>query len=104
MNLCLFVIQCTCVHDLDVVCICAMFHGLCSRECVGRVKGTIVKMLCIFIIKAPLSWRFEKIIFAFVEQGSNLFFLHASLCCCCVVLPRPIKIMNQIEISILICC
>ena len=46
-TLCIFGVQCACVHGLEVVCICTMFHVLCSRVCVGRGIGTISKMLYI---------------------------------------------------------
>ena len=63
LTLCLFVIQCACVHVLAVIFICDMFHVLCSRLCVGRVKGTISKMLCICyhqdsIVPAVFSYNF----------------------------------------------
>ena len=47
LTLCIFEIQCACVHSLAFVCICTMFHIICSIECVGRGIGTIAKMLFI---------------------------------------------------------
>ena len=48
MNLWLFGIKCVYVHKFTAVCTCAMFHVLRNRVCVGRVRGTITNMLCIF--------------------------------------------------------
>ena len=49
LTLCLFGILCACVHGLAVVCIFAMFHVLCSRACVGRMKGTICQYVVYFL-------------------------------------------------------
>ena len=46
-TLCLFGIQCSCVHGLVVFFICCMFYVLCSRVCVGHGLGTIAEMLFI---------------------------------------------------------
>ena len=47
LTLCILLIQCDYVHGLAVVYIWAMFYVICGIVCLGRVKGTIAKMLCI---------------------------------------------------------
>ena len=46
-SLCLFWIQCACVHSLTVIYIFTIFCVLCSRVCVDLRIGTISRMLCI---------------------------------------------------------
>ena len=80
LTFCLFGIKCVCVHGFAVFCTCAMFYVLSNRVCVVRVRVTIVKMLCIFIIKGPFYQLFAHIRFSFIAQDSPCLFPHPPFC------------------------
>ena len=78
MTLCLFGIKCAFVQGLEVVCICAIFHVLCSIVCVRRVKGNIAKIICIYyhqgsivlaVCAASFFISFHKVIIAFFASS-----------------------------------
>ena len=103
LTLCLFGIQYAYVHGLEVVFICAIFHVLCGRVCVVRLKWTISKMLCICYNQGSIELAVCAASFWFNCTRLLLIFLRLPLYCFCVVFPRPVEITNQIEVSRLIC-
>ena len=104
LTLCMFRIQCAWVHGLAFVFISFMFHALCGRVCVGRMKVTIANMLCICYHQGPIILAVCAAFFTFIAQGSHWFSPSPPFCCCCIVFPSPIEIMDHIEVSRLICC
>ena len=103
LTLCLFGVQCAYVHGLVVISTCAVFHVLFSRVCVVRMGVTIAKMLYICYHQGSIALAVCAACFYFHFTRFSLFSPRPPFCCCCVVFPRTIEIMNQIEISRLIC-
>ena len=79
LTLCLFRIQCACVHDFLFICICAMFHILCIRVCVGCVRGIIAKMLCICYRPGYIVLAVHAVSFYFHCTRFSLIFSESSI-------------------------
>ena len=95
-SLSLFGIQCDFMLGVLAVFICAMFCVLCSRVCVGRVKGTISKLLCICYHQVSIVVVVCSDYFYFHCTRFSLNYPRTPFCCCCMVFTRLIEIMNQI--------
>ena len=103
-TLCMFGIQCICMHSLAVICICDVFNVICSIVCVGLAKRIISKMFFILYHQGSVVLAVSTTSFCCHCTGLSLILFMFFIMLFLRGFPRLIEIVDQIGTSILICC